>query len=172
MLCRSCGAGGVVGRSGGAGPQLPAGDAGALRESTELRPGDRRYHSGRASEGCEAAVDASDDILAPHQVRVAYDALGNELRMLDEISRRIDHAWDDAFPVWQLHFFEDGPFVLVPGVGALKGDRRGPCLQHWLDDLTQGNVVVVRALVVAPAEMQAHARGWDVCGRRVEHLEM
>ena len=32
--------------------------------------------------------------------------------------------------------------------------------------------MVVRALVVAPAEMQAHALGRDVFGRRVEHFEM
>src|SRR2546423_3304438 len=32
--------------------------------------------------------------------------------------------------------------------------------------------MVVWALVVAPAEMQAHALGRDVLGRRVEHLEM
>ena len=38
--------------------------------------------------------------------------------------------------------------------------------------ISRGNVVVVRALVVAPAEMQAHALGRDVFGRRVEHFEM
>jgi hypothetical protein len=62
--------------------------------------------------------------------------------------------------------------VLVPGVGTLEGDRRGPGLQHRLDDLMQRNVVVVRALVVAPAEMQTHALGRDVFSRGVEHREV
>jgi hypothetical protein len=156
----------------GACPQLRAGDACALREGTELRPGNRRHHGGRTSEGREAAVDACDDILAPHDVRIAHNALGDELRVLDEVGRRVDHARDEAFPVGQLHFFEDVPLVLVAGVGALEADRRGPCLQHRLDDLTQRNIVVVRALVVAPAEMQAHLLGRDVFGRSVEHLEV
>ena len=156
----------------GACPQLRAGDACALREGTELRPGNRRHHGGRTSEGREAAVDACDDILAPHDVRIARDALGDELRVLDEVGRRVDHARDEAFPVGQLHFFEDGPFVLMTRVSALEADRRGPCLQHRLDDLTQRNVVIVRALIVAPAEMEAHTLGRDVFGRGVEHLEV
>jgi hypothetical protein len=49
-----------------ASPQLPAGEAGALGQGPELRPGDRRHHGGRPGEGREAAVDAGDDILAPH----------------------------------------------------------------------------------------------------------
>ena len=55
--------------------------------------------------------------------------------------------------------------------GEVEGDRCRPCLQQ-LDNLTQGNVVVVRTFVVAPAEMEAHALGRDVFGRRVEYLEM
>ena len=92
--------------------------------------------------------------------------------VLDEVGRRVDHARDDAFPVGQLHVLEDVPFVLVTGIGALEGDCRGSGLQHGLDDLTQGNVVVARGFVVAPAEMQAHALGRDIFGRRVEHLKM
>src|SRR5439155_24909238 len=98
------------------------------------------------SEGGEAAVDAGDDVLAPHEVRIAREALGDELWVPDEVGRRVDHARDDTFPVGQLHFFEDNPFVLVTGVGALEGDRRRPGLQPRLDDLRQGNVVGVWAL--------------------------
>ena len=47
----------------GACPQPLAGDAGALREGPELRPGNRRQHRGRASKGGEATVDPGDDIL-------------------------------------------------------------------------------------------------------------
>src|SRR5438105_11128904 len=109
--------------------------AGALCEGSELRPGDRRHHSRRPSEGGEAAVHAWDDILAPYELSIAYNTLGDEFRVLDEVGRRVNHAGDNAFPVRQFHLLEDGPFVLVTGVGALKGDGRGACLEHWLNDL-------------------------------------
>jgi hypothetical protein len=158
--------------SSGASPQLLAGEACALSQGSEFRPGDRRHHGGRSSKSREAAVDAGDDMLTPHKLRIADDALGDELPVLDEVGRRVDHARDEAFPFGQLHLLEDGPFVLVTGVDALEADRRGLCLQHRLDDLTQRNIVVVRALVVAPAEMPAHLLGRDVFGRSVEHLEV
>jgi hypothetical protein len=69
--------------SHGAAPQLPASEARPLRQGAELRPGDRRHHGGRAGEGREAAVDAGDDILTPHEVSIAHNALGDELRVLD-----------------------------------------------------------------------------------------
>jgi hypothetical protein len=110
----------------GASPQLLAGDACALSEGSELRPSNRRHHGGRPSEGREAAVDAYDDILAPYEVSIACNALGDESRVLDEVGRRVDYARKDAFPIGQPHLPEDGPFVLVTRVGALEGDRRGP----------------------------------------------
>src|SRR4029453_6028065 len=109
----------------GACPQPLAGDAGALSEGTELRPGNRWQHSGCTSEGREAAVDTGDDILASHEVRIAHDPLGYEFLVLDEVGCRVDHTRDDAFPIRQLHFLEDVPFVLLTGFTPLEGARRG-----------------------------------------------
>ena len=46
----------------------------------------------------KAAVDAGNDMLAPHEVRIAHDALGDELRVLDEVGCRVDHARTMHFP--------------------------------------------------------------------------
>jgi hypothetical protein len=99
--------------SSGASPQLLAGDACALSEGPELRPGDRRHHGGRPGEGREAAVDAFDDVLAPHQLGIAYDALGDELRVLDEVGGRVDDA-----RVVLRDTDEEVPYLLDPIVEA------------------------------------------------------
>ena len=97
----------------------------ALSQGTELRPGIRRHHRGRPREGRVAAVYPCEDILAPHQLSIARNTPGDELRVLDEVGCRVDHTRDDAFPVGQLHLLEDGPFVLVTGIGALEAYRPG-----------------------------------------------
>ena len=63
----------------GACPQLLAGEARALSEGAKFRPGNRGQHGGRVSKSRKAAVNACDDILAPYDVRIARDALGDEL---------------------------------------------------------------------------------------------
>ena len=56
--------------------QLLARDACPLYEGAALRPGNRQYHRGRASERREAADKAGNDLLAPHHMRVPLEALG------------------------------------------------------------------------------------------------
>src|SRR5262245_50448382 len=67
----------------GARPQFLAGNACALCEGSQLRPGDCRHHRRRPSEGGEAAIHPWDDILAPDELSIAHNTLGDELRMLD-----------------------------------------------------------------------------------------
>jgi 5-methyltetrahydropteroyltriglutamate--homocysteine methyltransferase len=56
---------------------------------------------------------------------------------------------------------------LVARVGALEADAGGATLEHDVDDVGHRHVHVVRALVIAPAQVQAHRLGWDVLRRLV-----
>src|SRR4051794_2034394 len=55
-------------------PELLGGDARALDQRPELGPADIGI-----APPAEATVDARDDILTSHQVRVAHDSIGNQL---------------------------------------------------------------------------------------------
>ncbi len=57
------------------------------------------------------------------------------------------------------------------GVGRLEGDGAGPPGEHD-DDVGQRHVVVVRALVVPPAEVHARLLGRDTGERLVERLHV
>src|SRR5687767_2093298 len=71
-------------------PELPRGDPRALGEAGHLRPHDAGIDRRLAHPGAEAAVGADHDVVAPHQPRVAADALGHQLRVLDVVRLRFD----------------------------------------------------------------------------------
>src|SRR5581483_7933128 len=90
-------------------PQLARGDVGALAAGLELGPyhvvGDQLV----AGEGAEAAVARGDDpaAVADGIDRLA-DAVGDDLRMLDEVGRGVDHAGNQDELVRQLRLLERG----------------------------------------------------------------
>src|SRR5207249_6304743 len=68
-------------------PELPRRPARALGHAGELRPGNVRVDGRLADPGAEAAIRPGDDVLAADQPRVAADALGHQVRVLDEVGR-------------------------------------------------------------------------------------
>src|SRR5215470_15586173 len=77
-------------------PELPGRQPRALGHRLELGPGDLGLDLvDRPRERREAAVGARDDALAPDDLGVADEALGDQLRVLDEVGRRVEHARDD-----------------------------------------------------------------------------
>src|SRR5439155_6140961 len=69
-------------------PELPRRQVGALGHRLELGPGDGRVTDTRA----EPTVGPGDDVLAADKPRVRHQALGDELRMLDEVAVVSDRA--------------------------------------------------------------------------------
>src|SRR5206468_12808269 len=132
-------------------PEFPSRPARALGHAGELRPRDVRIDGGLADPGAEPAIRAGDDVLAPDQSRVAADTLGHEVRVLDEVGRRVEDAGDENFTRGQLHAFEQAPLVRVPRIRGLEGETRGPGGEDDVDDVAEGDVVMMRPLVVAPA---------------------
>src|SRR5262245_22021049 len=69
-------------------PELPGRDAGAFRHGGDLRPHHVGIDCRLPNPGAIAAVRARDHVLAADQARVAADALGDQLGMLDEVRFR------------------------------------------------------------------------------------
>jgi hypothetical protein len=57
------------------------GEAGAFGEAAQFGPGEVRMDP-----AAEAAIGAGDDVLATDDLGIAQDAVGDELRVLDEVS--------------------------------------------------------------------------------------
>ena len=77
-----------------------------------------------------------------------------------------------TLPVGQLHVLEQRPLVRVARVRRLEGDAGRPGLEHDVDDVGERHVVVVRALVVAPADVHAQLLGRDVAQRVVQRRDV
>src|SRR5438445_7122140 len=143
-------------------PELFGSQPRALGHRLELGPGDLGLDLvDRSREGREPAVGARHHALAPDDLRVAHEPLGDQLGMLDEVGRRVEHAGNDEPVVRQLHVLEHDPLVLVTRVGALEGQGLRPRLERDREDLLEGDVAVVRRSEEHTSELQS--RQYLVC---------
>src|SRR5712692_9132820 len=124
-------------------PKLPGRDARAFRQRGELRPNHVGIDRGLADPGAVAAITAGDDVLAPDQLGVAGDALGDELRMLDEVRLRLDHTGNQHLAGGQLDPLEQRPLVPMARIGGLERDRGGPRRKYDVDDVGKRHVMMV-----------------------------
>src|SRR5881397_1336106 len=150
-----------------AAPELPCGEPGAFHEGFELRPRDLGVADARP----EAAVRARDHVLAPDQAGVPHDPLGDELRVLDEVAGVADHAGDEDLAARQLDVFPHAPLVLVAWVGRFERVGLRAHRQDQVDEVAQREIVLVRTVVTAPADVKADALGRNVAQRVVERLD-
>ena len=77
--------------------------------------------------------------------------------MLDEVRGRVDDAGNQNLVLGNIDVLEILPFVVVARIGGFDADRLRARLEGDVDDLGQRQVVGVRPLVVAPADVQPHA---------------
>src|SRR5580765_456352 len=92
--------------------------------------------------------------------------------MFDEISGVVDHPGEENFSLRQLYLLPNLPFMAMARVGRFDGDSRDVGFKHDIDDIAQCDVAVVRAFVVAPANVDAHLFGWDRLERVIETFDM
>ena len=90
-------------------PQLFTRQPRAFGHGFEFRPADLWAADPRA----EAAIGAGHDIFAPDDFGVAHEAVGDRLRMFDNVRGVADDAGDEHFACGQLHFFPNAPLVFV-----------------------------------------------------------
>ena len=68
-------------------------EAGAFGERAQLGPGEVGMNP-----AAEAAIGAGDDVLAADDLGIAQDAVGDELRVLDEVGGVADHTRISILP--------------------------------------------------------------------------
>ena len=119
----------------------------------------------------EAAIGAGDDILAPGVPGEILDALGHQLRMLDDVGGMRDHAGHEDLAGWQFGRLPDDMLMLVAGVRGFEqiGLRLHP--QHDTDHVDHLDVVGMRAMPAAPTEMISDLLIGDVAQRVVQGLD-
>src|SRR5579864_7245833 len=88
-------------------PEDLGGAARAFGHRLELGPADRFV----ADACAETAIGAGQHILPPDQPGIAYEALGDEVGVLDEIGAVADDPRDERRALGQFHLLEDAPFV-------------------------------------------------------------
>ena len=88
--------------------------------------------------------------------------------MLDEVRLRLDHAHDQHLVRGQLHLLEQCPFVRMTRIGGLDRNCARPGAKDDVDHIAERHVAMMRAFVIAPAQMHAQFLGRDV-GQRVIH---
>src|SRR5262249_57075125 len=69
-----------------------------LGERLQLGPGDVGVDA-----AAEAAVRARHHALPTHQLREAHDAIGDQLRVLDDVGGVAAHTADADLSLWQFH---------------------------------------------------------------------
>jgi hypothetical protein len=85
----------------------------ALRERLELRPHDRRVDAPVERPLREAAIRSGEHALAPDELAVADDGLGDELGMFHHIGGVTDDARDQRLACRQLHLLPHFPKALA-----------------------------------------------------------
>src|SRR5215470_17217915 len=126
-------------------PELLGGQPRALGHRLELGPRDLGLDDvDGPREGREAAVGPRDHALAADDLGVADEPLGDQLGVLDEVGRRVEHARDDHAIVGQPDLAEHDPFVLVSGVRALERERLRLGLEGDRQELAEWDVPMMR----------------------------
>ena len=79
---------------------------------------------------------------------------------------------DQHFVIRDLGVAQILPFMGVAGIGGLERQPRRPRLYRHLENLGERDVVGVRPLVIAPAQMHAHRVGRNIRGGVVERRDV
>src|SRR5262245_54182625 len=144
-----------------------------LTQRSEFRPYHSLLHQLRARERAEAAVDAGEHARAvADRGHRRGDAVGDHLRMLDDVRRRVDDAGQEQHVARERMLAERLQFVLMARARERQRERAdlGPVDDR--QERLERHVVGVGAVVIAPAEVQAHAVSGDRRDRLVGRVDV
>src|SRR5262249_7366328 len=147
--------------------ELFGGEGRALGQGLELGP----YDVWVAHPATESTIGPGDNVLLAHDLRETYDALGYQLRMLDEVAGVAHDPRDERRAVGQLYVLPDLPLVLVAGVGRLHRVGRDGHPEHDVGDVLERDVVLMGPMVAAPADVQADALDGNLTKRMIQRLD-
>ncbi len=107
----------------------------------------------------QAAIGGCNYVVGADDVGESYDPLGHKVRVLDHVGGMADDAGNDHFAVRQFHVVPHGPLVFVAGIRRFEGVATSVDRQHYLDDVTHGDVGGVRAVPAPPAQVESNPLG-------------
>ena len=99
----------------------------------------------------EAAIGAGDDVLAADDRGVAQDAVGDQLRVLDEVGGMADDTRHQHLTRRQSGVLPHPPFMLVPHIGGLEGIGLRLHLEDQIDDVLERQIMGVRPRASCPS---------------------
>ena len=123
----------------GLSPKLLRGEAGAFGEAAQFGPGEVGMDP-----AAEAAIGAGDDVLAADDLGIAQDAVGDELRVLDEVGGVADHTRHQHLARRQFRLLPYPPLVLVPHIGSLERLSLRLHVEDQIDDVLERQIMGVR----------------------------
>ena len=123
-------------------------------------------HSAESGEGAEAAIGAGNDALAADdlgepEIRSATSSGCSTKFVMLSMTPGISTLSSGI-----LAFAQHAPFVRMPRIGGLEELGLRLCLEDDGQDRFERDIVGVRSLVVAPADVHPHALGRDVAQAR------
>ena len=127
-------------------PEGLRGEAGAFGEGAELGPGEVGVDA-----AAEAAIGTGNDVLAADDLGVAQDAVGDELRVLDEVGRMADDAGHQHLTRRQFGVLPHSPLVFVTHIGGLEGIGLRLYFEDQIDDVLER-----RSWVCGPCQLPQH----------------
>ena len=120
----------------GLSPELLRGEAGAFGEAAQFGPGEVGMDP-----AAEAAIGAGDDVLAADDLGIAQDAVGDELRVLDEVGGVADHTRHQHLARRQFRLLPYPPLVLVPHIGSLERISLRLHVEDQIDDVLERQIM-------------------------------
>jgi hypothetical protein len=121
------------------------GELRSFDKSAQLSPGKLGVNA-----AAKAAIRAGNYILAADNRGIAKDAIGDQMRMLDEIGRMTYDTRHQYLAGRHLDRLPGSPFVLMSHVAGLEGIRLRLIRENQIDDVFQRQVVSMRTVPAAP----------------------
>src|SRR5690348_10564982 len=106
-----------------------------------------------ADPGADPAIGAGQHSLTADKIGVAYEPLRDEVGMFDKVGAMTDHPGDQRSALGQFHLLEHTPFMLVTRVRGLDREAAGSDPKDQIGNILERDVVVMRAVMTAPADM-------------------
>src|SRR5262245_55797254 len=132
-------------------PEVLRSELRSFDKSAQLSPGKLGVNA-----ASKAAIRAGNYILATDNRGIAKDAIGDQLRMLDEVGRMTYDTRHQYLAGRHLDHLPGSPLVLMSHVAGLEGIGLRLNRENQIDDVFQRQVVSMRTVPAAPTKVVTH----------------
>src|SRR5262249_35805155 len=135
-------------------------------KSAQLSPGKLGVNA-----AAKTAIRAGNYILATDNRGIAKDAIGDQLRMLDEVGRMTYDTRHQYLAGRHLDRLPGSPFVLMSHVAGLEGIGLRLNRENQINDVFQRQVVSMRTVPAAPTEVVTHLLFRNADERMIDYFD-